>query len=267
MIDTPATTADADRDALLEQAAQALVAAERDSSPIAPLTTAIADLSVSEAYRIASLRTAAIGRATIGYKLGYTSAAMRVQMGVDEPNYGVLFEGSGGTGENVVAADALIHPLVEPEITFVMARDLVGPGVDRERAWEAVESVVASLEVVDTRYLSYKFKAADNISDNSSAARFVLGDRIARDDVGDLRSMAVTLERDGIVVDAGAGGDALGDPVLALAWLANELAKKGLYIRAGEIVMSGGLTKAHAANPGSRFSASFEGLGNVVAIF
>jgi 2-keto-4-pentenoate hydratase len=256
-----------ERDALLKQAAHALIAAERERNPIPPLTLGITDLSVAEAYRIASLRTAATGRTVIGYKLGYTSAAMRAQMGVNEPNYGVLFEGSGGFGDEVVAADTLIHPLVEPEISFLMARDLAGPDVGPEQAWDAVEAVMASLEVVDTRYVSYKFKAADNISDNSSAARFVLGARVARDDAADLRQVAVTLERDGIVLDTGMGRDAMGDPVLALAWLANALARSGASIRAGEIVMSGGLTKAHAAEPGSRFSASFGSLGTVVAQF
>ncbi len=255
------------RDGLLRQAALALVAAERDGRPIAPLTDDLPDLSVEEAYRIARLRTAAMARPTVGYKLGYTSAAMRAQMGVEEPNYGVLFEGSGGPDEQVADAGALIHPLVEPEISFLMRRDLAGPGVDRAQAWDAVEAVMPSLEVVDTRYLSYRFKAADNISDNSSAARFVTGAPVSRDDAGDLRDVAVILERDGERIDAGAGRDALGDPVLALAWLANALGRSGERIRAGDIVMSGGLTKAHAAQRGSRLSASFDALGQVAAIF
>lgn len=266
-IDGRTATSATERDALLRQAADALAAAERNGRPIAPLTDAMPDLSTAEAYRIAAMRTVALGRATVGYKLGYTSAAMRAQMGVEEPNHGVLLEGSGGYGETIVAADALIHPLVEPEISFLMGRNLAGPGVDRNQAWDAVAAVIASLEVVDTRYLSYRFKAADNIADNSSAARFVLGDAVAREEVGDLRDVAVTLECDGRAIDAGAGRDALGDPVLAVAWLANALAASGSSIEAGQIIMSGGLTKAHAAAPGSRFSASFQGLGHVVAQF
>jgi 2-keto-4-pentenoate hydratase len=252
---------------LLEAAAEALLEAERGRRPIAPLTRSIPDLSQSESYAIARLRIARAGAAPIGYKLGYTSAAMRTQMGIAEPNYGVLLEGSIVAQDETVPMERLIHPRIEPELTFLMGSDLAGPGIGREQAWEALEAVMASLEIVDTRYERYEFTALDNIADNSSAARLVLGDRIARDGAGDLRGVAVRLEEDGRQIDEGAGRDAMGDPVLALAWLANKLAETGSRIKAGELVMTGGLTRAHPAKAGSRFSASFDGVGTVAAQF
>jgi 2-keto-4-pentenoate hydratase len=251
----------------LQAAAEALVNAEKVRQPIAPLSLSMPDLNESEAYEIARRRTAAIGKTSIGYKLGYTSAAMRAQMGVTEPNYGVLLAGSEVPQNETVSLGELIHPLLEPEITFLMGRDLAGPEIGREEAWRAVAAVMGSLEIVDTRYESYKFSAVDNISDNSSAARFVLGDRIERNDTGDLGNVPVRFEKDGTQIEVGKGSDAMGDPVLALAWLANKLVECGSGIRAGELIMTGGLTKAHPAEAGSQFTARFEGIGAVTAQF
>lgn len=255
------------RSAVLHEAALALADAERDRAPVALLTRAIPDLTRAEAYEIAALRVAEIGRGIIGYKLGYTSAAMREQMGISEPNYGVLLAGSSVDQRDAVAMDGLIHPLVEPEVTFLLGRNLAGPNVGWEEAWDAVDIVFPSLEIVDTRYEDYSFTAFDNVADNSSAARFVLGDPVGRSQAGALTDVAVGLKHDDALTDAGSTGNAMGDPVLALAWLANALAEVGGQINAGEYVMTGGLTKAHAAHAGSCFSASFEGLGSVTARF
>lgn len=253
------------RSAMLRDAARALANAERTRAPVALLTRSIPNLTRDEAYAIAALRVAEIGRGTIGYKLGYTSAAMRAQMGIDEPNYGVLLEDSRVDQTDSVAMGDLIHPLVEPEVTFRLGRDLAGPGVDRDAAWNAIDTVYPSLEIVDTRYEAYSFTAFDNVADNSSAARFVVGDATARDSVGILTDMTVSLYHDSTQIDTGSTGNAMGDPVLALAWLANALGGTGL--KAGDYVMTGGLTKAHPARAGSCFSASFDGLGPVTARF
>ena len=251
----------------LRAAARALAAAERERRPIPPLTRSIPDLTEDEAYAVARMRVAETGRGSLGYKLGYTSAAMRAQMGIEEPNHGVLLEGGAIAGDMPVPLDRLIHPLVEPEITVLMGRDLGGPGVDGDEAWDAVDMVFPSLEIVDTRYESYSFAALDNIADNSSAACFVLGDGVPRREVAEPGGRAVRLERDGQSVDRGSSSDAMGGPALALAWLANRLARTGFCLRAGQLVMTGGLTRAYPAHAGSRFSASFDGLGSVAAQF
>jgi 2-keto-4-pentenoate hydratase len=79
--------------------------------------------------------------------------------------------------------------------------------------------------------------------------------------------VAVALHADGQMLDQGHGGAAMGDPLLALAWLAGFLAPRGLAVPAGSIVLTGGLTRAHAALPGQRFRAEFAGLGQVDAEF
>ena len=199
------------------------------------------------------------GSPRVGYKLGYTSAAMRAQMGVEHPNYGELVQGCGIAHDGEVAMHALIHPLVEPEIALTLGRD-VGP---RSRMRDAMRAAVATVhpgvKMWDTRYLGSRFRACDNIADNSSAALYVLGPGVIADSLPDLVDVGVTLAADGEVLERGTGAAALGDPPLALAWLANRLIDDGAPLRAGEIVLTGGLTRAHAAEAGIHFVAHLPG--------
>lgn len=240
-----------DRDARVAAAAQALVRARRTRQPIATLTTHWPDLDEADAYAIARTTEALLAEPRVGYKLGYTSAAMRAQMGVDQPNYGVLTAPTRVVHGGMLPMAELIHPLVEPEIAFVMAADVADPN----RTADAVASVHAALEIVDTRYEAYRFKAPDNIADNSSAARFVIGPAMTLSPDCDLATLPVRLCVDGEPLGEGSGADALGHPMAALAWLAERLLRDGAMLRAGDVVLTGGLTRAHAAQPDMRFSA------------
>lgn len=253
---------------LIDQCSARLWAAECDRTRIEPLSTANPDLSEADAYAVAARTFERRGQRQIGYKLGYTSAAMRAQMNISRPNFGLLTadllvpEGAGR-----VDSENLVHPLVEPEITLLLGRDLGGPGHSRASVLAALDAVIPSLEVVDTRYQSYSFKAVDNISDNSSSARVVLGPPRLPAAVDDLRLCGVLLSAGGEVLDQGIGANALGDPLLALAWLAGFLDQREAIVPAGSIIMTGGLTRAHPAPAGRSFVAEFAGLGTVTASF
>ena len=242
-------------------AAAALRRARIDRAPIEVLTARWPELDEAGAYAIARATRALAGSPRVGYKLGYTSAAMRAQMGVEHPNYGELVQGCGIAHDGEVAMHALIHPLVEPEIALTLGRDVGAPVADADAMRAAVATVHPALEIVDTRYLEYRFRACDNIADNSSAALYVLGPGVIADSLPDLVDVGVTLAADGEVLERGTGAAALGDPLLALAWLANRLIDDGAPLRAGEIVLTGGLTRAHAAKAGIHFVAAFTGLG------
>ena len=261
----PATAADRNR--MMESAAQTLGEARRLARPIPCLSRTIPDLTESEAYRIAATTIAARRTALAGYKLGYTSEAMRVQMGISEPNYGMLEEGARVECGGSIALAGLIHPRIEPEFAVRLGRDLAGPGVGEEEAWQAIEGVMPALEIVDTRYESYEFQAVDNIADNSSSARFVLGAPIPREALPDLRRVQARLDRNGTELGVGSGADVMGNPVAALAWLANRLGASGTGIRAGQIVLTGGVTRAFPAGAGDHFLARFDGLGTVEVRF
>lgn len=251
----------------IDEASRRLWSAERGRAPIEPLSEILPDLNEEDGYAIAERTRVRRSRRAIGFKLGFTSAAMREQMGISRPNFGVLTDDLMiPEGDARIDTLNLIHPRVEPEIALLVGRDL-GAGQTRASALAATDAVMAAFEIVDTRYRSYRFSAADNIADNSSAARFVVGSPVLPGAVEDLRLCGVLLWSGGEMVDQGVGANALGDPLLSLCWLADMLAQRGAGIAAGSIVLTGGLTKSHAARAGSCFMAEFGGLGSVVASF
>lgn len=250
-------------DSRVVDAASALWRARMERAPIEVLTARWPDLDEAAAYAIARATQSLLGEKRVGYKLGYTSAAMRAQMGVEHPNYGLLTEPGRVPDEGEIRLDSLIHPLVEPEIAFVMARDVSDAPPEADALLDAVASAHPALEIVDTRYAAYRFKACDNIADNSSAACFVLGAPSAPRDLPDFAGVAVSLAADDTVLDHGSGADALGNPLNALAWLARRLLNDGSMLRSGDVVLTGGLTRAHAARAGVQFAGSFSGLGEV----
>lgn len=241
-----------DRQSVLARFADELFEAESTGGRIERLSDRLADLTETEAYAIAARNIARRARAPAGYKLGYTSEAMRRQMNIAEPNFGVLTRDRIiGPGEPVLSLSGLVHPRVEPELTVQLRRDLQGGGCTAQHVADALECVYPSLEIVDTRYRDYVFKAVDNIADNSSAARCILGSPMPLSAVEPLGTCAVTLCMDDRALGQGIGADAMGDPLVAVAWLANTLAQSGRQLRAGDLVMTGGLTRAlpiHARN-------------------
>lgn len=229
-----------------------------------PLSSDFPDLTEADAYAIQAELLRLKGSARAGYKLGFTSAAMREQMGVDHPNSGVLLADMRLAAPRLPPG-ALIQPRVEPEIAILLARDLRGADVTPEQVAAATAAVLPAIEVVDSRYRDYRFKSVDNIADNSSAARYVLGAPRALSDAGDLRLVGVLLSIDGVPVDQGLGAAALGSPLAAVAWLAGHLSARDESLRAGEVILTGGLTRAHALNPGQTACAEFgAGLGSLL---
>lgn len=254
--------------ALIDACSARLWTAELSVLPTALLSEAHPDLVVDDAYAIQAATLGRRGAPAVGFKLGYTSAAMRAQMGIAEPNFGVLTEAHRlGVDGRAIDRTRLIHPRVEPEIALRLGRELAGAGHDRASVSRHLDAVLPALEVVDTRYPDYRFTLVDNIADNSSSAGFVTGPAIAWEDGFDLGALEVELQVDGQPVDRGRGADAMGDPLLALAWLAGFLAARGQTVPAGAVVLTGGLTRAHPAERDQEIAASFGWLGRVQARF
>jgi 2-keto-4-pentenoate hydratase len=224
-----------------------------------PLSARPGGLSLDDAYRIQAEVTAlrlARGERVVGWKLGYTSVAMREQMGVDAPNYGPLTDVMLLPSPAVLPAGAL-QPRVEPEIGLLVGRRLGGPcSVDEVMA--ACDGAVACLEVVDSVWAGYRFTLEDNTADGSSAAWAVTGDAVP---VDDLPGLAVELLVDGACVATSSGAAASGHPAAGVAWLAEQLGARGLALEAGQLVITGGLTAAHPLPPGSQAIARFGGAG------
>jgi 2-oxopent-4-enoate hydratase len=262
--------AQATQDTATERFAAELAEAERTGVPIAPLTDRDPDLSVAEAYAVQRCnvdRRVAEGRRIRGRKVGLTSLAMQRQLGVDEPDFGVLLDDMLVEEGDAIAAGELIAPRVEAEIAFVMERDLQGPGVDSAAALRAVAGALPALEAIDSRIADWRIKLPDTIADNASAGRYLLGGRLTAVDRLDLRLCGAAVTRNGVLADTGAGAAVLGNPIRCVAWLANTLAELGEGLRAGEVVLAGALHAALAVQPGDVVRAELAHLGPVTARF
>ncbi len=212
-------------------------------------------LSLDDAYAVQSQVTAlrlARGERIVGWKLGYTSLAMREQMGVAEPNFGPLTDAML-LPDGAVAPPGL-QPRVEPEIGLRLGRELRGP-CTAQQALESCSAALACLEVVDSVWTGYRFTLEDNTADGSSAAFVVVGDPLALDD---LAGIVVEVHLGGRVVASATGAAAGGHPAVGLAWLAGRLAERGEVLRPGELVITGGLTSAFPLVAGEAIRAVFD---------
>jgi 2-keto-4-pentenoate hydratase len=246
--------------------AEALFKATRTRTPLPPLTTTNPDMTVDDAYAVQSeLRDMLLadGDRIVGYKLGLTSAPMQQMMGVDEPDYGHLLSDMGVTEEEPVDTARYCFPRVEVEVGFILGADLPGADCTEADVLAGTVAIAPSIELIDSRIRDWKIKLGDTISDNASSAGYVLGkQRVAPGDI-DIKAIDAVLTRNGERIAEGRSDAVLGDPVIAVAWLARKVAGFGVRLKAGDIVLPGSCTRAIDARPGDEFLAEFTGLGSV----
>lgn len=241
--------------------AERLRRAVADRTAIAPLSAERPGLTLADGYAVQRVLRAGAGP-LVGWKLGVTSRAKQAQVGVDAPVYGFLPASGALAPGRPLDTSPLIQPRCEPEIVFALGRDLAGPDVTAADVLAATSGVAVGVEVLDSRYRDYRFTAADAVADNTSAARFVVGPPVPPAGI-DLRLVGVVLQRNGEVVATAAGAAVLGHPAEAVAWLARALAAEDAGLRAGELVLSGGLTAAVPVGPGDTVVAAVDRLGTL----
>lgn len=243
-----------------------LAAAERERRKLSPFTDTNPDLDLDTAYEAQWTGIQAkldAGETLVGAKLGLTSKAKQRVMNVDAPLYGFVTSSMLHPYGEAVEVDSLIHPRVEPEVAFLMARDVEAPATVTS-VLAATEAVFAAIDVLDSRYDAFRFTLPDVVADNASAGLFLNGARAMRpDEVGDLGLLGCVLRVDGEVVDTATGAAVMGHPAASVAWLANQLAARGRQIRARWLIYSGGLTEPVPLTPGLAVTAEFQGLGTV----
>lgn len=240
----------------ISRAAMRLRQIRRAGRTTTPLSAEV-PLSLVDAYAIQRALTAiriSEGERVVGWKLGYTSQAMREQMGVEAPNYGPLTDAML-LADGVDLGGCATQPRVEPEIAIRLAHDLSGP-VDLATVLAAVGCAFACLEVVDSVYTDYLFTLEDNTADGSSAAFVVVGAELPAHDR--LDEVAVRLERNGAGVGAAFGSAASGHPLAGVAWLSAQVGAGGGVLAAGQVIITGGLTAAVPLEPGDVVTAVFD---------
>lgn len=248
-----------------KEIAQFLHLAEIEKREVTRITAEHTELTFEEAYQIQEELVGIKlekGARIIGPKMGLTSQAKMKQMKVEEPIYGYIFDYMVAAG-GVISMSDLIHPKVEVEIAFILGKDIEGPGITGAQVLAATEYVIPALEIIDSRYKNFEFTLPDVIADNASSSRVVLGDNLIRHENMELDLVGATLHINGKLIDLGAGAAVLGHPADSVAMLANMLSRKGLKLKAGEIILSGAITGAHMLAEGDTVLAKLDGLGTV----
>jgi 2-keto-4-pentenoate hydratase len=251
-------------------AAERLRAAARTGRACAPVRDLIGATQVSAAYAVQEQVVAArlrAGARVVGRKVGLTSEAVQRQLGVDQPDFGVLLDDMAYADADVLPHAAFLQPRVEAEIAFVLAEDLADGPLDAEQVRASVAYAVAALEVCDSRITGWDICFADTVADNASSGAFVLGS--ARRGLDEFRPVDAVMEMtiDGELVSTGLGRACLGDPLEALRWLALTARSLGNPLRAGQVVLSGALGPMVPVPPGAVVTAEVTGLGSVTARF
>lgn len=237
---------------------------------VPPLRDGLDPTDADGAYAVQTINTRfweAQGRRIVGRKAGLTAKAVQQQLGVDQPDFGVLFDDMRIADGGRLDPARTIQPKAEAEIAFILGADLPDPATTAEQAAAAVARVHTAIEIVDSRIAEWRISLLDTIADNASSGAYVLGGSPRRIDSVDLRLCGMVLEHQGEPLSTGCGAACLGHPLNAVVWLARRMAAAGRPLGPGDIVLSGALGPMVTVQPGASYHARITGAGSVTASF
>jgi len=247
-----------------------LYEALRTRTTVAPLTVRAPGITTVDAYHVSRRmleRRLADGEKVIGKKIGVTSKAVQTMLDVYTPDFGWLTDAMRFVeGEDVPIGERLIQPRAEAEVAFVLGRELRGPGVTPGDVLAATEHVMPCFEIVDSRIEAWKIRYQDTVADNASSGLFLIGAPASPRGL-DFPAIEVTVEKNRKPLSRGTGAEAMGSPLVCVAWLANQLGELGHALEAGEIVLSGSLVPLEPVRPGDVMSMDIPGLGGTTVRF
>jgi len=251
----------------LRAAALALREARAERRPIERVSETHAIAGLDAAYAVAELNTRARlaepGRRIVGLKVGLTSRAVQQQLGVDQPDFGVLFDDMEFLDGDDVPRSRLIQPKVEAEVAFVVGRDLGDQAPSLGEFVAAIDYALPALEIVDSAIRDWKITLVDTVADNASSGLYVLGQQPVAIGALDLGGLGMQLTVGAAVVSVGSGAACLGHPLRAACWLARTMAGRGQPLKAGQVILSGALGPMVPIDAGDLVQARIGALGSV----
>jgi 2-keto-4-pentenoate hydratase len=250
----------------IEEAALALREAESHRKPCSPVRQLIGEQDIESAYKVQEINVdwaLENGKSLCGSKIGLTSAAVQKQLGVDQPDFGVLYSHTQIENNAKISSDELMQPKAEAEIAFVLKSGFDQPVSNIQQVIDATDYICASIEVVGSRVANWDIRITDTIADNASASHFVLGDLRVSAANFDFVNCEMKLLKNGEIASQGNGAACMGNPLNAVMWLANTRLALGNPLKAGEIILSGALGPMVASSSGDVFTAEIGGLGSV----
>lgn len=247
-------------------AAAALGEARSARRAVPPVSQTHQIAGLEEAYAVAAINSAArlaAGARAVGKKVGLTSKVVQQQLGVDQPDFGVLFDDMEFLNGDHVPAARLLQPKVEAEVALVVGADLPSGRPSWAEFLHSIAYAVPALEIVDSAIADWKITVADTVADNASCGLYVLGDQPVALGALDLASIGMEMRRNGETVSVGTGAACLGHPLRAAFWLARTMAERGQPLRCGEVILSGALGPMVPIAAGDLVQAELGALGHV----
>lgn len=249
----------------IEALGDELYEALRGQYTLAPLTEREPGITIDDAYHISLRmlqRRVADGEVVTGKKIGVTSAPVQEMLGVFQPDFGFLTDAMVyPDGADISIADCMIQPRAEGEIAFRLKQDLVGPGITEQDVLDATATIMPCFEIVDSRIRDWNIKIEDTVADNASCGVYVLGTNEVDPRDFDLPALHMTINRNGAFHSEGLGSAVQGNPLTAVAWLANTLGRFDIPFLAGEVILSGSLAPLIPVEAGDRMALEIEGIG------
>lgn len=256
--------------AALERLATSLRKASTEVCPIPPIRDELAAFGVAGAYAVQDINTRhhlASGRRLTGRKIGLTSKSVQQQLGVDAPDFGMLFADMELAPDEEIAVGRVLQPKAEAEIAVVLERDLDAENVTLAQLISAIAYVLPAVEIVGSRIRNWDIKLLDTVADNASSGLYALGMQPKKLSEVDLRLCGMLMERQGQIVSHGVGAACLGHPLNAALWLARKMSEVGRPLRCGDVIMTGALGPMVAVSPGDVIETTIAGLGVVKTVF
>jgi 2-oxopent-4-enoate/cis-2-oxohex-4-enoate hydratase len=248
-----------------------LYAALRAQTVLAPLTDREPAITIDDAYYISLRfleRRLADGEKVVGKKIGVTSKPVQDMLDVRQPDFGFLTDRMHyPNGAAIPVAGNLIAPRAEAEIAFRLKRDLVGPNITEADVLAATDCIMPCFEIVDSRIRDWKIRIQDTVADNASCGVFVLGEAEVDPRKHDLPNLHVRVFKNGKPLSEGLGSAVQGNPLTAVAWLANTLGRYDIPFRAGDIILSGSVVPLEPVGPGDEMRCEVEGIGSASCSF
>ena len=253
---------------LIDALGDELWACLNERRTVAPITDRHPEMTIDDAYavnlRLRNLRSAR-GDRLVGKKIGVTSHAVQSMLGVNQPDFGFLFDTMVYEREMPISKQ-LIQPRAEGELAFVLKAPLLGPGVTDEDVLAATEAVIPCFEVVDSRIADWKVKIQDTVADNASCGLYILGQGVSPHGL-DFPNLAMRVFKNGELLSEGEGRAALDSPVKCVTWLANTLGRYGISLDAGDVILSGSWVPLEPVQAGDTMRLEIGGVGACEVVF
>ena len=250
----------------IEAAAKRLREAEANGTVCEPVRHLIGETDIEQAYAVQAINTAlriAQGAKPIGSKIGLTAPVVQKQLGVDQPDFGILWQDREIENGGTISMKALMQPRAEAELAFVLGKDLTADKLTSVDIISSIDYALASIEIVGSRIQNWDIKITDTIADNASASHWVVGHQPVQLGNIDLLNCKMVMKNNGEVVSEGIGKNCLNSPINATLWLARQLIKMGTPMRAGDVILTGALGPMVNAKAGDHFQVTIEGAGEV----